>query len=80
MPGGHTGQENTMNAKKYYAWAGNEEGASLSVDLPMSERRRSRRAYEDAARRQLGAGWTVHIMCVEVEGQAIEVNRFTIRS
>lgn len=48
--------------KKYTAWANNDEGASLDLVLPGHERRHSLRAFEDAARHQLGSGWTVHIM------------------
>lgn len=54
----------TSKYAKYYAVATNDQGASLDVVLPMSERRHSIRAFEDAARYQLGSGWTVHIMGV----------------
>lgn len=79
--------ENMSNTNhKYYAWASNDQGASLDVTLPMSERRQSMRAYEDAARNQLGSGWQVHIMKVWIDGdgqsvmgQPEEVKTFTIR-
>lgn len=71
---------------KYYAWASNDQGAHLDIVLPMSERRRSQRAYEDAARNQLGSGWTVHIMRVDIDadgqsvlGQPYEIKTFRIR-
>ena len=78
---------NKANAeRKYYAWANNDQGASLDVTLPMSERRHSMRAFEDAARNQLGSGWKVHIMQVDIDGdgqsvigQPHEVKTFTIR-
>jgi hypothetical protein len=50
-----------MKNYKYSASAINESGAVYSIVLPASERRRSLRAYEDAARNQLGAGWKVRI-------------------
>lgn len=76
----------TMNNRKYYAWASNDQGASVDVMLPMSERRHSIRAFEDAARNQLGSDWTVHIMQVDIDGdgQSVmgephEIKTFTIR-
>lgn len=72
--------------KKYYAWASNNQGATLDVVLPMSERSRSIRAFENAARHQLGSGWTVHIMRVRIDGdgqsvlgQPEEIKTFTVR-
>lgn len=51
-----------MKDHKYSAWASNDSGATIDVNLSMSEPSRSMRAWEDAARRQLGSGWTVHII------------------
>lgn len=85
----HKKEVNTMTSTtshKYYAWANNDRGASLDVTLPMSESSRSMRAYENAARNQLGSGWKVHIMRVDIDGdgqsvigQPTEVKAFTIR-
>lgn len=75
-----------MNNYKYFASASNAQGASIDVTLPMSERRHSIRAFEDAARNQLGSGWKVHIYRVDIDGdgrsvigQPTEVKSFTIR-
>lgn len=80
-------EHSTMRTnRKYYAWANNDQGASTDVTLPMSERRRGLRAFEDAARTQLGSGWTVHIMAVDIDGdgqsvmsEPYEIKKFTIR-
>src|SRR3990172_2832944 len=72
--------------RKYYAWASNDQGASTDVVLPMSESRHSIRAFEDAARAQFGSGWTIHIMCVAIDGdgqsmigEPREIKQFRIR-
>jgi len=72
--------------RKYYAVASNDQGAHLDVYLPASERSRSQRAFENAARQQLGSGWQVHIMAVDIDGdgqsvlgQPYEVKTFRIR-
>ena len=68
---------------KYYAVATNDQGAHLDIVLPMSERRHSIRAFEDAARNQLGSGWTVRIMGVVASDYGYqatdEVKTFRIR-
>ncbi|MFH1186081.1 MAG: hypothetical protein V1755_13745 [Chloroflexota bacterium] len=57
------------NKNVYYAWAGNDQGASTDV----FGRGASQRKVEDAARRQLGAGWQVHVMRVDVDGDGQSV-------
>jgi len=65
----------------YYAWVSNDQGASADVE----GREHSRRKIEDAARSQFGAGWTVHVMCVDVDSQGggvfgvSEINSFRLR-
>ena len=67
----------------YYAWAGNKAGASLDVNS--GGKTSSIRELENAARRELGSGWTIHIMQVHfansdtTQGDITEVKRFTIR-
>ena len=67
----------------YYAWAGNDSGASLDVNS--GGKTNSIRELENAARRELGSGWTVHIMQVHfansdtTQGDISEVKSFTIR-
>lgn len=68
----------------YYAWASNDSGASLDVNSGGKET--SIRTLEDAARRELGSGWTVHIERLDFANQdsqvaagVTEVKRFTIR-
>lgn len=74
-----------MNSYKYTARASNDDGATLDITLPMSERSQSMRAWENAARRTLGSGWVVHIIRhnFEVEGDGYldseEVKTFRIR-
>lgn len=74
-----------MRNYKYYASASNDSGAYTDVVLPMSERRHSIRAFEDAARQQFGAGWTIYIMRVGIDGdghstfEPKEIKRFRIR-
>lgn len=52
-----------MNKAKYtyYAWASNEQGASVDVQGRFG----SLRVTEDAARQQLGSGWVVHVIGVQ---------------
>lgn len=74
-----------MQKYKYYAWASNDQGASIDIVLPLSEASRSKRAYETAARNQLGSGWQVHIMRLYIDGDgqsvmdAQEIKTFKIR-
>lgn len=72
------------NKNLYYAWANNESGASLDVNSGGKETSIS--ALENAARRELGSGWTVHIMRLDFANQdstvaegTTEVKKFTIR-
>lgn len=48
----------------YYAYASNDQGATIDVD----GRTNSLRAIEDAARSQLGKGWTVHVLGIQHDG------------
>ncbi len=73
-----------MSGKKlYYAWANNSSGASLDVND--GGKTNSVRELENAARRELGSGWRVHIMQVHIDGDdqstmgVSEVKAFTIR-
>ena len=67
----------------YYAWANNRSGASLDVNS--GGKTNSIRELENAARRELGSGWTVHIMQVHIDGDGqstmgvSEVKTFAIR-
>jgi len=67
----------------YYAWANNNSGANLDVND--GGKTNSIRELENAARRELGSGWQVHIMQVHIDGdgQSVmgvsEVKAFTIR-
>jgi len=59
----------------YYAWASNDQGASMDIAHGTSKR-----ALEDQARRTLGSGWKVHVMHVDgVTGASKEVKNFRIR-
>ena len=60
--------------KHYYAWASNDQGASMDVTHGTSKR-----ALADQARRTLGSDWVVHIERVEVSGASTEVEKFRIR-
>ena len=67
----------------YYGWAGNDQGASMDVNDGVKES--SQRAIENAARREFGSGWTIHVMQVSIDGDGqsvmgvTEVKRFRIR-
>lgn len=73
--------ENMSNAKyTYYAYASNEQGATIDVE----GRTGSLRAIENAARAQLGSGWQVHVMGVQHDGDngwfpPKEIKTFRIR-
>lgn len=68
------------NKKHYYGWAGNEQGASQDLIHESSID-----AIVKYARRTLAAGWTVHIMRVDIDGDGTsymgttEVKTFTTR-
>ncbi len=74
--------EGEMNKNHtYYAWASNDQGASMDV-----ARGSSINEMATEARRQLGSGWKVHIMRVDIDGDGeswmgtpTEVKTFTIR-
>jgi hypothetical protein len=51
----------------YYAWVGNDQGASTRVG-GNGERFTSIREAENAARREFGSGWTVHVMRIWIDG------------
>ena len=73
---------NNGPATLYYGWANNSSGASIDVNRGRKET--SQRAIENAARSELGSGWTVHVMKVYVPaggtyGNPEEVKKFTIR-
>ena len=52
-----------MAAKSLYtAWAQNSSGASTDVPNGSGNEFTSIRAAADAARRQFGSGWTIHIV------------------
>lgn len=73
-----------MSSYKYSAYAINDQGAKLDIPYPMHEPSRSRAALERAARNQLGAGWTVHILRHDFDADSggyfgsEEVNTFRI--
>jgi len=64
----------------YYAWAGNEQGASTDVGHASSIN-----DLAAQARHEFGSGWTIHIMRVDIDGDGksvigeTEVKKFTIR-
>jgi hypothetical protein len=49
----------------FYAWASNDSGASM--DIPHSRGNSKTHAIAES-RRQMGSGWTIHIMQVFVDG------------
>ena len=57
---------------EYKAWASNDAGAS--TDVANGKIFTNQRAAEDAARREMGSGWTIH-----VTQDGTEVKRFRIR-
>lgn len=66
----------------YYAWASNDQGAS--IDVAQKDRFSSLRATENAARSELGSGWTVHVMGIQHDGDngwfpPSEIKTFRIR-
>jgi hypothetical protein len=68
----------------FYAWASNDSGASM--DIPHSRGNSKTHAIAES-RRQMGSGWTIHIMRVFVDGDGHstmgpgpeEVKKFRIR-
>jgi hypothetical protein len=68
----------------FYAWASNDSGASM--DIPHSRGSSKTHAIAES-RRQMGSGWTIHIMRVFVDGDGQstmgpgpeEVKKFRIR-
>ena len=68
----------------FYAWASNDSGASM--DIPHSRGNSKTHAIAES-RRQMGSGWTIHIMRVFVDGDGQstmgpgpeEVQKFRIR-
>lgn len=70
-----------MNKSTYYAWVGNEQGASEDVTL----RTYSKREMENHIRATYGPGWTAHIFKVEHDGKnswfpPVEEKTFTLRA
>lgn len=61
------GEEMSKSKFTYCAWAGNDQGAS--IDVAGKERFSSLRAIENAARAELGKGWTVHVMAIQHDGE-----------
>jgi hypothetical protein len=57
---------------EYKVWASNDQGAS--TDVARNEGFTSQRAAENAARREMGPGWTIH---VTKNGE--EIKKFRIR-
>ena len=66
----------------YYAWASNDDGATTDI---LGSRGHSKTAAIKEARRQMGSGWTIHIVHVGVDGdgqstfEPVEIQKFRIR-
>ncbi|HEY4760053.1 MAG TPA: hypothetical protein VIH42_05675 [Thermoguttaceae bacterium] len=60
-----------MAKNLYYAWASNEQGASIDVNNGYKETSLSE--IKRIARSELGGGWTVHIIKIGIDGDGKSV-------
>lgn len=65
----------TSNSKRYSVWASNKLDGRMTVATQLT----SKSAAVQAARQQLGSGWTAHIVEVTAEGYEVEVETIKIR-